>query len=125
MTCPGLTNSSGTVVPLMETEVPPRETGSGVVENWALAAARLEPKTVMSAPGAMAGRKLAALRMPSAVGAGVGRAMVKVRALDGPPSLSTLTVSTFYMIAQMVGAGALVKLLLQLVCQYGMGDVAA
>src|ERR1019366_9125888 len=47
----------------------------------------------MSAPGAMAGRKLAALRMPSDVAAGVGRAMVKVRALDGPPSLSTVTVA--------------------------------
>src|ERR1017187_9790890 len=77
----------------METEVPPREMGNGVVENWAVAAARLEPKTVMSAPGAMAGRKLAALRMPSELVVGGGRAMVKVRALDGPPSLSKVTVA--------------------------------
>src|ERR1022692_5210909 len=88
----------------METEVPPRETGSGVVENWAVPAARLEPKTVMSAPGAMAGRKLAALRMPSDVVAGGGRAMVNVRALDGPPSLSTVTVAV--PLAAMGAAGA-------------------
>src|ERR1035437_954325 len=77
----------------METEVLPRETGSGVAENWAVAAARLEPKTVMSAPGAMAGRKLAALRMPAELVAGVGRARVKVRALDGPPSPVTVTLA--------------------------------
>jgi cation/acetate symporter len=37
---------------------------------------------------------------------------LKPRPVRGMASLSTLTVSTFYMIAQMVGAGALVKLLL-------------
>src|ERR1039458_10558209 len=89
----------------METEVPPRETGSGVVANWAVPAARLEPKTVMSAPGAMAGRKLAPLRMPSDAAVGVGRAMVKVRALDGPPSLRTVTVAE--PVAAMRAAGAL------------------
>src|ERR1017187_445422 len=88
----------------METEVPPREMGNGVVENWAVAAARLEPKTVMSAPGAMAGRKLAALRMPSELVVGVGRAMVKVRALDGPPSLSKKSVAV--PLAAMRAAGA-------------------
>src|ERR1017187_10019285 len=89
----------------METEVPPREMGNGVVENWAVAAARLEPKTVMSAPGAMAGRKLAALRMPSELVVGVGRTMVKARALDGPPSLSTVTVAV--PLAAMRAAGTL------------------
>src|ERR1019366_2692053 len=59
----------------------------------------------MSAPGAMAGRKLAALRMPSDVVAGVGRAMVKVRALDGPPSLSTVIVAV--PLAAMRAAGTL------------------
>jgi len=38
---------------------------------------------------------------------------LKPRPVRAMASLSTLTVSTFYMIAQMVGAGALVKLLLQ------------
>ena len=38
---------------------------------------------------------------------------LKARPVRAMASLSTLTVSTFYMIAQMVGAGALVKLLLQ------------
>ena len=37
---------------------------------------------------------------------------LKPRPVRAMASLSTLTVSTFYMIAQMVGAGALVKLLL-------------
>jgi len=37
---------------------------------------------------------------------------LKPRPVRGMAALSTLTVSTFYMIAQMVGAGALVKLLL-------------
>src|SRR5271170_5229022 len=37
---------------------------------------------------------------------------LKARPVRGMASLSTLTVSTFYMIAQMVGAGSLVKLLL-------------
>src|SRR5271169_1690760 len=37
---------------------------------------------------------------------------LKQRPVRAMASLSTLTVSTFYMIAQMVGAGALVKLLL-------------
>src|SRR5260370_331102 len=37
---------------------------------------------------------------------------MKPRPVRAMASLSTLTVSTFYMIAQMVGAGALVKLLL-------------
>src|SRR5829696_2448691 len=37
---------------------------------------------------------------------------LKARPVRAVASLSTLTVSTFYMIAQMVGAGALVKLLL-------------
>ena len=37
---------------------------------------------------------------------------LKARPVRAMASLSTLTVSTFYMIAQMVGAGALVKLLL-------------
>src|ERR1700689_2439000 len=37
---------------------------------------------------------------------------LKPRPVRAAASLSTLTVSTFYMIAQMVGAGALVKLLL-------------
>src|ERR1035441_2924568 len=48
---------------------------------------------VMSAPGARAGRKLAALRMPSELVAGVGRAMVKVSALEGPPSPVTVTLA--------------------------------
>src|SRR5450631_3802353 len=38
---------------------------------------------------------------------------LKPRPVRAMASLSTLTVSTFYMIAQMVGAGALVKLLLK------------
>ena len=38
---------------------------------------------------------------------------LKPRPVRAMASLSTLTVSTFYMIAQMVGAGALVKLLLE------------
>ena len=38
---------------------------------------------------------------------------LKPRPVRAMASLSTLTVSTFYMIAQMVGAGALVKLLLR------------
>src|ERR1017187_2722591 len=58
---------------------------------------------VISAPGAMAGRKLAALRMPSELVAGVGRAIAKVRVLDGPPSLSTVTVAV--PLAAMRGAG--------------------
>ncbi len=51
----------------MDTEVPPSNVGSGVVENWAVPAARLEPKMAISVPGAMAGRKLASLTMPAEV----------------------------------------------------------
>ena len=68
--------------------------GSGVVENWAVVVARLEPKMAISAPGAMAGRKLASLTMPAVVVAGTTWAvMVKASALEVPPSPVTVTLA--------------------------------
>jgi len=49
---------------------------------------------------------------------------LKPRPVRGMASLSTLTVSTFYMIAQMVGAGALVKLLLGSMITYNQAVIA-
>jgi len=48
---------------------------------------------------------------------------LKARPVRAMASLSTLTVSTFYMIAQMVGAGALVKLLLAGHVSYNMAVI--
>src|ERR1035441_9558526 len=80
-------------VPLMVTELPPSETGSGVAGAWARAAARLEPKIVIRVPGAMEGRKLAELRIPLKVTVGVRRAMVKASAFDVAPSPATVTLA--------------------------------
>src|SRR5215471_4239357 len=49
---------------------------------------------------------------------------LKPRPVRAMASLSTLTVSTFYMIAQMVGAGALVKLLLGSMITYNQSVIA-
>jgi len=49
---------------------------------------------------------------------------LKPRPVRAMASLSTLTVSTFYMIAQMVGAGALVKLLLGSMITYNQAVIA-
>jgi cation/acetate symporter len=49
---------------------------------------------------------------------------LKPRPVRAMASLSTLTVSTFYMIAQMVGAGALVKLLLGSMVTYNQAVIA-
>jgi len=49
---------------------------------------------------------------------------LKPRPVRAMASLSTLTVSTFYMIAQMVGAGALVKLLLGSMVTYNQSVIA-
>src|SRR5215475_1329043 len=49
---------------------------------------------------------------------------LKPRPVRGMASVSTLAVSTFYMIAQMVGAGALVKLLLGNMVTYNQAVVA-
>src|SRR5499427_4850715 len=49
---------------------------------------------------------------------------LKPRPVRAMASLSTLTVSTFYMIAQMVGAGALVKLLLGSMVTYNESVIA-
>src|SRR5215475_4524849 len=49
---------------------------------------------------------------------------LKPRPVRAMASLSTLTVSTFYMIAQMVGAGALVKLLLGNMVTYNQAVIA-
>jgi cation/acetate symporter len=48
---------------------------------------------------------------------------LKPRPVRGMAALSTLTVSTFYMIAQMVGAGALVKLLLGNMVSYNQAVI--
>ena len=49
---------------------------------------------------------------------------LKPRPVRAMAALSTLTVSTFYMIAQMVGAGALVKLLLGSMVTYNQSVIA-
>lgn len=49
---------------------------------------------------------------------------LKPRPVRAMASISTLTVSTFYMIAQMVGAGALVKLLLGSMVTYNQSVIA-
>ena len=60
-------------MPLIETDVVPRDIGSGAAENWAVDVARLEPKIAISVPGAMAGSELAALRIPAELVAGPAR----------------------------------------------------
>ena len=78
-------------MPLIETEVVPRDIGRGAAENWAVDVARLEPLIVISVPGAMTGSELAALTIPAEVVEGPGSAMLKASAFDVPPSPVTVT----------------------------------